>query len=75
MEDVGVRDESLVFVAWEDCIPGEDVEVVHVAVPIDNDDPPSFREILGEEVGDASAPIAGSDDCDGPGGDQRHCTY
>ena len=75
MEDVGVGDESLVFVAWEDCIPGEDVEVVHVAVPVDVDDPPSFWELRGEEVGNAGAAIAGSDDCNGPGGHQRHCTY
>ena len=75
VEDAAVWDESLVFVAREDCIPGQDVEVVHMAVPINDDDPPSFWEILGEEVCDAGAAIAGSNDCDSPGGGQRHCTY
>ena len=74
-EDVGVRDESLVFVSGENCVPGEDVEVVHVAVPVDENDSPLFRETLGEEVGYAGTAVAGPDDSDGPGGGWRHCTY
>ena len=68
MEDVGVGDESLVFVAREDCIPGEDVEMVEVGVAVHEDDAPAGGEALCEEVCGAGTAVGGSEDGDGLGG-------
>ena len=63
-----IGDEGLVLVAGEDGVPREDVQMVHVAVPVDEDDAPAVREGLGEEAGCACAAIASPEDGDGLGG-------
>ena len=68
MEDVGVGEEGLVLVAGEDGEAGEDVEVVEVAVAVDEDDAPAAGKALGEDEGGAGTAVGGPEDGDGLGG-------
>ena len=71
-KEPGVWDERFVTVLGKNSKARKDIEVVHVAVPVDENDSPLFRETLGEEVGYAGTAVAGPDDGDGPGGGWRH---
>ena len=66
-EDVVIGDEGLVLVAGKGGIPRKDVQMVHVAVAVDEDDAPAVWEGLGEEAGRACAAVAGPEDGDGLG--------
>lgn len=54
-EDIGVWNESLVFVAGDDGVSWKDVEMVHVGIPIDHNYSPVVWQLGREDLSSAAA--------------------